>query len=201
METKYKISIPEPCHEDWNKMTADENGKFCSVCVKSVIDFTNKSETEIKEYLIQNRENKICGRFKKSQLDSLTIQIPSNIVYSQTHYHKMFLMALFVAMGTILFSCTDKNGNKQKIDKIEITNDSKINTNDIMVGDIRLNSNDSLHNNIPPPPPNEQVKFVKTKKESKIICPQISIGEIVIENINTKEINSVNNDSTKIKNK
>lgn len=191
MKSKYKISIPEPCHEDWNKMTPDENGKFCSVCIKSVVDFTNKSKTEIEEYLIQNQESKICGRFKKSQIDSLIIHIPSHIVYSQTHYHKMFLMALFVVMGTILFSCTDKNGNKQKIVKIEVTNEQKPQTNDMMVGDVKLNYHDSLHNNIPPPPsPNEQVKFVKPKpiqcgettpKKETIVEDEIYNGGIAFE--------------------
>lgn len=191
MESKYKIRIPEPCHEDWNKMTPDENGKFCSVCVKSVVDFTNKSKTEIEEYLIQNRESQICGRFKKSQIDSLIIHIPSHIIYSQTHYHKMFLMALFVTMGTILFSCTDKNGNKQKIDKIEVTNEQKSHINEMMVGDVKLKHHDSLDNNIPPPPPpNEQVKFVKpkaiqcgetTSKKETIIEEEIYNGEIAFE--------------------
>lgn len=191
MKSKYKISIPEPCSEDWNKMTPDENGKFCSVCVKNVVDFTNKSKREIEEYLIQNREIKICGRFKKSQIDSLTIHIPSNIVYSQTHYPKMFLMALFVAMGTILFSCTDKNGNKQKIDKIEVTNEQKSHTNEMMVGDVKLKHHDSLDNNIPPPPPsNETVKFVKpkaiqcgetTSKKETIIEDEIYNGGIAFE--------------------
>jgi hypothetical protein len=191
MKSKYKISIPEPCSEDWNKMTPDKNVKFCSVCVKSVVDFTNKSKKEIEEYLIQNREIKICGRFKKSQIDSLTIHIPSNIVYSQTHYHKMFLMALFVAMGTILFSCTDKNGNKQKIDKIEVTNEQKSNTNEMMVGDVKLKHDDSLDNNIPPPPPpNKPVKFVKpkaiqcgetTSKKETIIEDEIYNGGIAFE--------------------
>lgn len=180
METKYKISIPEPCHQDWNKMTANQNGKFCSVCVKSVIDFTNKSETEIKEYLIQNRDHKICGRFKKSQLNSLIIQIPSHILHSKVKSHKIFLLALFIVMGTTLFSCADKNGNKQKIDKIEIVKQNKVDINRITVGDIKLNSTDSLQNNIPlPPPPSiEQIKFVKPKKQSKIICPQTKKGEV-----------------------
>lgn len=35
----------------------------------------------------------------------------------------MFLLALFIAMGTTLFSCQDQNGKKQKIDKVEIVND------------------------------------------------------------------------------
>jgi hypothetical protein len=118
MERKYKINITEPCLEDWDKMAPNDNGRFCESCSKNVVDFRNMLPDEIQGYFLTNKN--ICGRFKKSQLDTLTIQIPSRILYSQTHYNKMFLLALFIAMGTTLFSCADKNGNKQKIDKIEI---------------------------------------------------------------------------------
>ncbi|MCP2026924.1 hypothetical protein L1276_002068 [Flavobacterium sp. HSC-32F16] len=124
MERKYKITIPEPCHEDWNKMIPDERGRFCISCSKTVVDFTSMLPDEIQYFFIQNQNNKICGRFKKSQLNTITIQIPSRIIYSQTSYHRMFLLALFIAMGTTLFSCQDKNGNKQKIDQVEIIEDS-----------------------------------------------------------------------------
>jgi hypothetical protein len=122
MNTKHKITISEPCHEDWDKMTPNDNGRFCESCSKNVVDFRNMLPDEIQSYFLTNKN--ICGKFKKSQLDTLTIQVPSRILYSQTHYHKIFLLALFVAMGTTLFSCGDKNGNKRKIDKIEITEDS-----------------------------------------------------------------------------
>ncbi|MBF4506756.1 energy transducer TonB [Flavobacterium sp. JLP] len=124
MERKFKITIPEPCHENWDKMTPNENGRFCLSCAKTVIDFTEMLPQEVQHFFIQNQNNKICGRFKKSQLDSIIIQIPSQVLHTQTHYHKMFLLALFIAMGTTLFSCQDKDGNKQKIDKIEVIEDS-----------------------------------------------------------------------------
>ena len=41
------ISIPKPCHEDWNKMTPDAKGAFCASCQKSVYDFSNKTDQEI----------------------------------------------------------------------------------------------------------------------------------------------------------
>ncbi|MBZ4036175.1 energy transducer TonB [Flavobacterium sp. 17A] len=120
MERNLKITIPEPCQENWDKMTPNENGRFCLSCSKTVIDFTTMLPEEIKHFFIQNENEKVCGRFRKSQLDSITIQIPSKVLYSQTNYHKMFLLALFVAMGTTLFSCADKDGKKKKIDTIEV---------------------------------------------------------------------------------
>ncbi|MCR4031659.1 MULTISPECIES: hypothetical protein [Flavobacterium] len=124
MENKYKITIPEPCQENWDQMAPKDNGRFCLSCTKTVIDFTSMLPEEIQHYFIQNQNQKICGRFKKSQLDRITIQIPNRVLYSQTNYHKMFLLALFVAMGTTLFSCADKEGNKKKIDQIEIVNNT-----------------------------------------------------------------------------
>lgn len=121
---KHKISIPEPCHENWDKMIPNENGRFCLSCSKTVIDFTSMLPEEIQHFFIQNQNQKICGRFKESQLNTVTIQIPSRVLYTQTHYPKMFLLALFIAMGTTLFSCQNKNGDKKKIDKIEVVSDT-----------------------------------------------------------------------------
>ena len=67
MKKSLTIKIPEPCHEDWNKMTSVEKGKFCSVCTKEVIDFTQKSDEELFKF-VKNNKN-ACGRFKTTQLD------------------------------------------------------------------------------------------------------------------------------------
>tara|TARA_R110002050_G_scaffold29473_3_gene75884 strand:- start:822 stop:1226 length:405 start_codon:yes stop_codon:yes gene_type:complete len=67
MKKSITIQIPEPCHEDWAKMTATEKGKFCSVCTKEVYDFTSKTDEELVKILSKNKN--ACGRLKKSQLN------------------------------------------------------------------------------------------------------------------------------------
>ncbi|KAF2508723.1 hypothetical protein EYY60_16510 [Flavobacterium zhairuonense] len=67
MTNKIKISIPESCHENWLEMSKTEKGKFCSACQKNVIDFTKSSDREI--ILAYKKEEKLCGRFRISQLD------------------------------------------------------------------------------------------------------------------------------------
>lgn len=119
METNYKITIPKPCHEDWDKMTPDQTGRFCSSCVKSVVDFTHMKTPEIQEYFIQNQGQKVCGRFKTDQLDAIIIQIPRNVLFSQVHFHKMFLLALLISMPGLL-SGQNTNGTKQKIETVKI---------------------------------------------------------------------------------
>ena len=133
MERKHKITIPEPCHENWDEMTPKENGRFCLSCSKTVIDFTTMLPNEVQHFFIQNQNQKICGRFENSQLETIQIQISSKVLYTQTNYHKIFLLALFISMGTTLFSCSDKDGNKNRIDKIEIIDNIEQNQNEEVV--------------------------------------------------------------------
>ncbi len=111
------VRIPEPCHEDWNQMQPDAKGKFCSSCSKSVFDFTNKTDSEIKTILIEHKDQKVCGHFKKTQVDrplSITLDphhLPKNISITKT-----FAIALFLVFGSLLFSCKDEKGNDLKTD-------------------------------------------------------------------------------------
>ena len=68
MNEKFYISIPEPCHEDWNKMSPAEQGRFCGSCKKNVIDFTAKSEEDIISFF-HNYDGSSCGRFTNEQLN------------------------------------------------------------------------------------------------------------------------------------
>ena len=176
MEKKYKLTIPEPCTENWDKMTPNESGRFCLSCSKTVVDFTSMLPNEVQHFFIQNQNQNVCGRFKKSQLDSLTIQIPSRILYTQTQYHKMFILALFIVMGTTLFSCQDKNGNKQKIDKVEVVKDSSI---------IKISNKEGISVNKTKSPQVEKVKFTKhinhtvRKKEKYYSFTKTKCGEAI----------------------
>lgn len=64
-----QVNINEPCHEDWNKMTATQCGAFCKSCQKEVIDFTNKSEAQIVE-ILSTAKGKVCGRFTADKLNT-----------------------------------------------------------------------------------------------------------------------------------
>lgn len=126
MNSKFKITIPKPCHENWNTMTPKEKGRFCSSCAKTVIDFTKKSTKEIKEYLVENKNQGVCGHFYKKQLDSIVIEIPQVTFSQQLSFQKLFILALFFVMGTTLFSCKYADGQKQKIENVIISDTTKI---------------------------------------------------------------------------
>lgn len=62
-----KLTIPEPCHENWENMTLDEKGRFCAICSKTVRDFTSFSDEELVSQFASNEKS--CGRFHKHQLN------------------------------------------------------------------------------------------------------------------------------------
>ncbi|WP_210489946.1 hypothetical protein [Rufibacter aurantiacus] len=65
---KISLTIPEPCHESWNKMTPNEKGRFCQNCQKTVVDFTMMSDVEVVDWLTKQSGNG-CGRFRDDQLN------------------------------------------------------------------------------------------------------------------------------------
>ncbi len=67
MQAGMSIYIPQPCHEDWDKMDITAKGKFCNACAKQVIDFTNMSDRQLIEFF-ENYKGGACGRFAGDQL-------------------------------------------------------------------------------------------------------------------------------------
>jgi hypothetical protein len=63
-----KLSIPTPCSEDWNAMTADKNGRFCAACQKTVIDFSAMTDAQIIHYFT-HFQGETCGRLSEKQLN------------------------------------------------------------------------------------------------------------------------------------
>ena len=63
-----KISIPQPCHENWQQMTPNEQGRFCASCQKTVVDFTDWTDKMLIDFLLKNK-TVTCGRFTNIQLE------------------------------------------------------------------------------------------------------------------------------------
>jgi hypothetical protein len=111
-----KISIPTPCHQDWSAMTPNEQGRHCTSCAKTVIDFTGMTDDEVKYFFINKKEEKVCGRFKNGQLHRIVIELPHNIFYIPMPGWKKFLVASLLVFSTALFSCDTNIQGKAKIE-------------------------------------------------------------------------------------
>jgi len=105
-DAQINISIPKPCHEDWNKFTPDQKGAFCKVCSKSVHDFTQKTPEQIKTILVEEMGagKKVCGRFNQDQLSSVPELPPLDPVSLNFRKLRKFALAAFLVFGGLLFS-------------------------------------------------------------------------------------------------
>lgn len=109
-----KIIIPEPCHEDWDKMTPVDMGSFCGSCAKIVVDFTHMNDKEVINYFETHAQQKTCGRFLNTQVDKeiSSLALPTNLHFTLPELQKVksythrFIVALLIVFGNSLFiSC------------------------------------------------------------------------------------------------
>ncbi|MEY4877545.1 MAG: hypothetical protein RL708_2695 [Bacteroidota bacterium] len=113
---KYNINIPQPCHEDWNKMLPEQKGRHCDACKTVVTDFTIMTDAEIINHLKATASN-TCGRFLETQLNRNLIE--------PTKTYDWFNIPKLSAAASILFSLLQlpalaQNKNEIKTEQTQI---------------------------------------------------------------------------------
>jgi hypothetical protein len=68
----YKLTIDNPCQQDWSLMTQNKTGRFCDHCVKTVIDFSSMTDLEI-HAIVSKHEGQLCGRLTDQQLNRILV--------------------------------------------------------------------------------------------------------------------------------
>lgn len=109
---KIHLSIPRPCHENWEAMTPTEKGKFCASCQKTVVDFTSMSDRQIAEFF-KKPASSVCGRAHNDQLNR-DILIPKKRI----PWIKYFFQFTWPAFVLFLKSCGFKEDARGQI-KVE----------------------------------------------------------------------------------
>jgi CarboxypepD_reg-like domain len=94
MKKQFVLSVPDPCSEKWSSFTPTANGRFCSSCSKSVVDFTSMSDDAIVDF-ISKKNDKVCGRFHTSQLKSYS-HSPHASIHIGWHLLRMSFLVLLV---------------------------------------------------------------------------------------------------------
>lgn len=110
---KAQITIPKPCHEDWAKMSLTEKGRFCKLCTKEVIDFSNWEPEAILLYLKNRKPGSTCGRIASVHVnkDILIDEVQAEIYrWNGTWIQKLAAM-IVLFFGLAMSSCNgdDKN--------------------------------------------------------------------------------------------
>lgn len=108
-----RITIPDPCQESWDEMLPESQGKHCLVCQKTVIDFTDWEPGAISAYLKEKAGQKLCGRFKASQLeapaDAVTTDWVARIEQSGMSFIKKIAAVVIIVFGLTASSCDGDN--------------------------------------------------------------------------------------------
>lgn len=99
MQPIKSISIPKPCHESWNQMTVNEQGRYCGQCCKTVTDFSVMSNSEIIKHLAS--AHNVCGRFDERQLSGINHQLYTEDLTANGWWKRM---ALAIGMLSTTFT-------------------------------------------------------------------------------------------------
>ncbi len=94
-----QLSIPTPCHEDWNKMTPNQQGRFCGSCAKTVVDFSAMTDAQLIGYFENLKNENVCGRVYPDQLNR-DLQKPEPMVKRKKLYWLWQYAAAFVLFFT-----------------------------------------------------------------------------------------------------
>ncbi len=71
------INIKNPCHLKWDSLDGKGCERFCISCSKSVIDLTQKPNSEIIR-LVMEQKGRVCGKIRPDQVDKILLQNRTN---------------------------------------------------------------------------------------------------------------------------
>jgi hypothetical protein len=97
MSKKIQLTIPKPCHENWDNMTPVQQGKFCGSCQKQVVDFSNMSDRQVAEFFKKPSTGSVCGRFMTDQLDR-SIEIPKKRIPWVKYFFQFVIPAFLISI-------------------------------------------------------------------------------------------------------
>jgi hypothetical protein len=99
MANNISLTIAEPCHENWNRMSPAEQGRFCGSCSKQVMDFSSMSDAQLVAFFQKPSGGSICGRFREEQLDRELSARGKRLTWLR-YFFSILLPALFISKAS-----------------------------------------------------------------------------------------------------
>ena len=91
------VEITSPCDRDWNKMTGDDQIRFCGDCKKNVYNISEYSKREAKE-LIEQHEGQVCLRLYR-RADGTVVTSDCSLLQVASRWSRIGLLA---SIGVLL---------------------------------------------------------------------------------------------------
>lgn len=169
----YKINIEKPCSENWNEMTANEQGRFCLKCNKTVQDFSTLTDKELIQ-ILKSSQGEICAKTTINQLNRDLISRDKSINVFR-NYYKIVAGLFLINIPQFVIAQT----NKEKVEVSPIDTKSTDSTQNTVVEKPRF-----IKGTILDSATNETLIGVTLKLNSKRVGTDID-GKFIIKLENT----------------
>lgn len=99
MTHQYSFKIASPCSENFGNMLSVSEGKYCEVCAKTVIDFSQMTDNEIATFIHLNKGKEICGTIQPQQQNKKYLFVQPQKAESPV---KRYVMAILASLLTTI---------------------------------------------------------------------------------------------------
>jgi len=97
-----KTLVPRPCHEDWDRLTPEERGHFCTVCETKVWDLSALTAAEAETFL-RSQQGDLCVSYKEGPGGEVLHREPTVVPAARLSRRRMPAAA---GMALALAACT-----------------------------------------------------------------------------------------------
>ena len=117
-----KLHIPVPCHENWDAMSAAEQGKHCNKCVKTVYDVSKWTDQQILDNYHQ-KNGEMCMRIQSDRIEPYPISF-----YNRWKYlaFTALLTIWLSAKKVMCYAQTTKDVARKLSNNVKIVNTLKV---------------------------------------------------------------------------
>lgn len=186
------IQIETPCEEKWDNMQNIPEGKFCDLCLKKVLDLTQKTDDEI-FHLLNTSNGKICGRIFSYQSNKSFVRSERTISNQENKKGYSRLVAGLAIAASLTGIQTYAGTFEKPLIQISESKDSgekeldkeKISANDFIISGKLINSDTKK------PLPNVEVTFITVEKIFKVKTDQDGTYKMIVPDFHIRKNNNI----------